>query len=380
MQHPPEIVLTVTNDLSYDQRMQRIGSSLAAAGYKVTLVGRELPNSIPLEEKTFRQVRLKCHNHSGKLFYLEYNWRLYRFLLRYTSGRSAHQLAICAIDLDTIMPVLAISKKRKLPRVYDAHELFTELIEVKRRRAIASVWSRVERTAVPQFPYGYTVNHFIAGEFKRRYGVDYEVVRNMPLKKPPGSPVGISGLALPAGKFFLYQGAVNEGRSFETLIPAMKAVHAPLVIAGAGNFFEQAKAITKACGLENKVIFTGLLQPGILKALTPHAYAGITIFENHGMNQYYSLANRYFDYIQAGIPQLCVDYPEYAALNSQHETALLIHDLSSTVIANALNKLLHDDVLYTILQRNTLIAANEFCWEKEQHTLLSVWNKVLPLK
>src|SRR5690242_13208129 len=43
-----KIVLTVTNDLNYDQRMIRICSSLASHGYQVLLVGRKMHASPPL--------------------------------------------------------------------------------------------------------------------------------------------------------------------------------------------------------------------------------------------------------------------------------------------------------------------------------------------
>jgi glycosyltransferase involved in cell wall biosynthesis len=379
MQSPAEIVLTVTNDLSYDQRMQRIAGSLAAAGYKVMLVGRELPNSVPLRQKNFGQIRLKCRHSAGKLFYAEYNWRLYRFLVKYTAGKTGTNMALCAIDLDTILPVLAVSKQRRLLRVYDAHELFTELIEVKRRKLIGAVWNWVEKKAVPQFTNGYTVNDFIAGEFNRRYGVRYQVIRNMPFKKTPAFETDISILKLPDQRFFLYQGAVNEGRSFETLIPAMKQVDAWLVIAGDGNFMEQARNLVKKERLESKIMFTGMLQPDLLQSLTPWAYAGITIFEALGMNQYYSLANRYFDYIQAGIPQICVNYPEYAALNARHQTALLIPDVQESTISNAMNKMLENDVLHSRLQRQCATAAEEFCWQNESKKLTEFWKKVLPI-
>ena len=49
------IYFTVTNDLSYDQRMNRICSSLANAGYAVILVGRKLPGSIPLVKKNINK-------------------------------------------------------------------------------------------------------------------------------------------------------------------------------------------------------------------------------------------------------------------------------------------------------------------------------------
>ncbi len=377
-----QIFLTVTNDLTYDQRMQRICTSLAKAGYRVTLVGRELPGSLPLDSKPFTQVRLKCKHKAGKLFYLEYNWKLYKFLQAEAikTKISLSTMAVCAIDLDTIVPCFMVSKKNRLPRVYDAHELFTELTEVKRRPTVYKIWHWIERKYVPQFQNGYSVNQFIVHELKRRYGVNYAVVRNLPArtKELPAGALSTVNFDLPDSPFFLYQGAVNEGRSFETLIPAMKWVNSHLVIAGNGNFFSQAKTLAKENGVENKVIFLGYVKPADLKQLTPKAYAGITLFENTGLNQYYSLANRFFDYIIAGIPQLCVNYPEYAAIQQQYQMAMLINDLSPKSIATALNQMLDDKTLYQSLKNNCPTAAENLCWEKEENNLQAFWKKILP--
>ncbi len=374
----PEIIFTVTNDLTYDQRMLRICSTMADAGYKVTLVGRLLPGSVPLDVRNFEQTRLKCRYNKGKFFYLEYNWRLYEYLLNHVKkAKNSSRLALCAIDLDTIMPVLQASRRMKTRRLYDAHELFTELTEVKRRPIIAAIWNWVERQAVPNFKFGYTVNEFIAGELNKRYGINYAVIRNLPFRRK--TEIDKNKLKLPPGKFFLYQGAVNEGRCFETLIPAMKLVNANLVIAGEGNFYQQAKELTALHQVTAKVFFLGNVKPAQLASLTPLAYAGITLFENSGLNQYYSLANRYFDYIQGGIPQLCVDYPEYEALNQQYPTALLIHDLSAESIAQNLNKLLEDAVFYNELKRQCETAGKMLCWEIEAIKLKAYWDHVLPL-
>ena len=78
MQH---IVFTVTTDLSYDQRMIKICSSLAKAGYEVTLVGRKRRSSIAIVPTTYKQKRLFCFFDKGKLFYAEYNLRLFFYLL-----------------------------------------------------------------------------------------------------------------------------------------------------------------------------------------------------------------------------------------------------------------------------------------------------------
>ena len=62
------IIFTVTSDLTYDQRMIRICTSLANAGYNVTLVGRKMKASLPLSPQPFKQKRINCLFEKGKLF------------------------------------------------------------------------------------------------------------------------------------------------------------------------------------------------------------------------------------------------------------------------------------------------------------------------
>jgi glycosyltransferase involved in cell wall biosynthesis len=175
----------------------------------------------------------------------------------------------------------------------------------------------------------------------------------------------------------LYQGAVNEGRSFETLIPAMQQVDAQLVICGDGNFFEQTKALVKKYSVENKVSLRGYVPPGELKRVTPTAKIAIMIFEAKGMNQYHSLSNRFFDYIMAAVPQVCVNYPEYKAINDQYKVALMIDDTKAVTIAAALNKLLSDGELYAELRHNCLKARQALNWTSEEKKLISFYEKLL---
>ncbi|MEP6584528.1 MAG: glycosyltransferase [Ginsengibacter sp.] len=357
------ICLTVTNDLTYDQRMIRICSSLAGAGHKVKLVGRKLKTSIPLAQYTFDQKRIKCLFEKGKLFYVEYNVRLFFYLL----FRKAD--CLCAIDLDTILPVLFCSKIKSIRRVYDAHELFCEMKEIINRPKIYFVWKKIEKFSVPQFVNGYTVNKPIAREFKKMYDLDYSIVRSIAFRydyKPVSK----------REEFILYQGAVNEGRSFETLIPAMQLVNATLIIAGDGNFFEQAKTLVKENILDDKIIFKGKIEPGALRKLTAEASIGITLFDDKALSNYYSLANRFFDYIQAGIPQLCVSYPAYKEIIKEFEVAVLIDDLSSENIARQLNRLLEDKDLYFRLQENCMKAREVYNWQNEEKKLLDFYEKI----
>ena len=357
------IICTVTNDLNYDQRMIRICTSLSAAGYHVTLVGFRRKKSKPLIQRPFRQLRLPILFEQGKLLYLQY-WIELFFLLLFRPAD-----ALCAIDLDTILPVFYASILRRRKRVYDAHEIFTDLKEVISRPPVHKMWTWIGRHTVPHFRTGYTIGDCYAAEFKKRYGVDYGIVRNATVLRPLHIPEKPE-------RYILYQGWVNVGRCFEQLIPAMQHVDARLIVCGSGNFFDQAVALTKEYGLQEKIIFKGYVPPADLPAYTIDATIGITLFEDTSLSNRLSLANRFFDYMHAGVPQLCNQYPEYQHINNTFEVAALVPDLTPEAIAAALNKLLTDHDYYHRLQQNCLQARIKYCWQAEEQSLLTIWEKL----
>jgi glycosyltransferase involved in cell wall biosynthesis len=364
-QHLPltRIYFTVTTDLSYDQRMDRICSSLAENGFDIVLVGRRLKHSLPLTDRNYKTVRLGCWFNKGKAFYVEYNLRLLLFLLfKKMDG-------ICAIDLDTIIPCYYTSKFKGIKRIYDAHELFTELKEVITRPAVKRLWLRIERKFVPRFKWGYTVSDGIAQEFHRRYKVDYLTIRNLPVLRP-------LSIYTPAEKFILYQGAVNEARGLESLVEAMKMISTKLVIAGDGNFMKQLKNLIVENNVQDKVIFKGMLPPGELFGLTQQATFGVAFPESEGLNQLLALPNKFFDYLHGGLPQITVDYPEYRKINEVYNVAVLVPDIKPPTIAMAVNGLLNDPVRLASLKENCLNARQELNWQKEEPKLINFYRSI----
>jgi glycosyltransferase involved in cell wall biosynthesis len=191
-------------------------------------------------------------------------------------------------------------------------------------------------------------------------------VRNATILKP---------VTIPEKKerFILYQGAVNVGRCFEQLIPAMQYVDTPLIVCGEGNFYEQALALAKQYNVEDKITFKGYVPPAQLGEYTIQAYIGITLFEDTSLSNRLSLANRFFDYMHYGVPQLCIKYPEYERINGQYEIASLIADTTPENIAAALNELLTDSTYYNKLQQNCLKAREKYCWQEETKTLIKTY-------
>lgn len=362
------IVLTVTNDLNYDQRMIRICTSLTNAGYDVTLIGFKRKKSKPLINRPYKQIRLPIIAEKGKLLYADYWIKLFFFLLFKKLD------AICAIDLDTIMPVYIISVIRNKRRVYDAHELFTELKEVVTKPRESKIWRWIERTTLPRFNFNYTVGEYCALYFQEKYHKNYAVVRNATILKPFTIPEK-------KDKYILYQGWVNEGRCFEELIPAMQHVDIPLIICGEGNYFEQAQQLAVEYNVTDKITFKGFVPPDELKQYTENAYIGITLFHAVSKSNEYSLANRFFDYMHHGVPQLCMNFPEYQNINKKYELAVLLDDPTTIeAVAESLNKLIKDREFYKKLQDNSMLAREKYNWQNEEQTLLNVYEAVFSSK
>ena len=229
------------------------------------------------------------------------------------------------------------------------------------------MWTWIGNHTVPNFPVGYTIGESYATEFKKRYGVNYGIVRNATILKPvtiPDKPE----------RFILYQGAVNVGRCFEQLIPAMRYIQARLIVCGEGNFYAEAVALAREHGVTDKIEFKGYVPPAQLSDYTIQAWVGITLFEDTSLSNRLSLANRFFDYMHYGVPQLCIKYPEYERVNEQFEIASLIADPTPENIAAALNRLLTDDDYYYRLQQNCLQAREKYCWQEETKTLLKTYS------
>lgn len=356
------ITFTTTSDIAYDQRMDRICTSLANNGYEVKIVGRKQPNTIAIKDKTYQSVRFNLFFKKGKLFYLEQNFRLFWYLLFCKTS------IISAVDIDTSLPGFVVSKLRGKPFVLDAHEYFSQQGLVVKRPFTRKIWASLERFIFPKLKHAYTVNHSLAKLFKERFGTSFDVIMNVS-KKQKVSNTG-------TGNYIIYTGWIEPGRGLEELIEAAPNIAMPIKICGGGGLLEILQKRVKSLNIEDKVTFTGFQSPEQLAQLTNEAYLGILLVENSGESYYYSLANKFFQYIQAEIPQLCVDFPEYRLLNERYQVATLIRDFTPENISQAINALINDPERYQTMKANAKVAKEILCWEKEEEKLLSIYQKI----
>ncbi len=128
--------------------------------------------------------------------------------------------------------------------------------------------------------------------------------------------------------------------------------------------------------VQDRVMFLGFVKPDVLKTWTQKAWLSLNLLENKGLSYYYSLANKFFDSVQAGVPVLTMDFPEYHALNQEFEVAVLLPELQVELVVAAIRNLAQNEGKYAFLSENCLQAARIWNWEHDEKILLEVWKRV----
>ena len=364
-----QLCFAVTNDLSTDQRMQRICSRLSKAGYQVKLVGRRLPESWPLESGNYRQKRLKCWFRKGFLFYAEFNCRLFFYLLRTKAD------VLCAVDLDTVAAVGLAAFFRKKKWTFDAHEYFIETPEVTGRPRVKWFWAWLGRRFVPKCSLAYTVGAGLASIFSEEYKIEFHTIRNLPMNDMAVIPSPQSGEGrgeVLDEPIILYQGALNRSRGLEELILAMHQINAVCWLAGTGDLDKELIALVKQEKLDDKVKFLGRQSPVELREITAKATIGYNVLRNEGLSYYHSLSNKFFDYIRAGVPSLSPPFPEYEKLLAEYHVGLTC-ECEPEKIKIALNNMLQNPALMEQMKQNCKAAAQELNWENESKKLIALY-------
>ena len=362
------IYIAVTNDLVTDNRIHKVASTLLKSGAKVTVIGRKLKFSQPLNNRPYQTKRFNLLFKQGPAFYLEYNIRLFIYLFFRPFN------IIVANDLDTLLGSYYASKIRFKNLVYDSHEYFTEVPELVDRNFPKKVWLLIEGSILPKIKYSYTVSESIAKTYKKQYGIEMKIVRNVPFFK---NEITIETCSKNNTKQILYQGALNVGRGLEHMIDAMQFIdNATLDIIGTGDIADQLQQRVIDNNLENKVFLKGKIPFEDLPKYTTKADLGIALEENIGLNYYYALPNKLFDYIQAGIPVLVSPFPEMQKIVNKYEIGTVYDHKNPKALAKKINEIFCLQNRYAKWKENTYIAAKDLCWEKEEKILFDIYSKL----
>ena len=367
------ISVLVSNDLVFDQRVRKVCDTLVDMGFELTLIGRKLPDSAPLD-RPYATRRFRLPFTGGALFYASLNIRLFFYLL------GARTDVILANDLDTLPAAWLVAKLRGKQVVYDSHEYFTEAAGLTGRNFQKKRWLAIEKRIFPKLKRVFTVNETIAEAYRDKYGVDVRVLRNVPPRRTDLPTATRAELGLPTtGHLVILQGAFldPDRGAWEAAQAITRVPDAHLLLIGAGQEWDQVQEWLKGEGKGANIIQLPRLPFEELQKYTAVADLGLSLDKPDHLNYRYSLPNKLFDYIQMRTPVVTTELPELLRVHRQFAIGKTVHSHDpehvAAVITEALNTpdRAHWDA-------ELARAAEVFNWEAESEVIREVYGGLLP--
>jgi glycosyltransferase involved in cell wall biosynthesis len=371
-----KVAFSVTNCICNDQRVLRIAGTVKSLNCDVTIIGRKSGDCCDSDSVPFRTRRFRMIFRKGFLFYKFFNIRLLLHLIY-----NRYDLLV-ANDLDTLLPNYIVSKLKQLPLVYDSHEYFTGVPEIQNRPIVKWVWKTIERLIFPHLKNVMTVSDSISFQYESEYEVRPIVIRNC--SKKAGIIIPFSREELLVSKYHLLlimQGTgINIDRGGIELIEAIsKTENVSMLIVGSGDMITVLKEKVLGYNLSERVKFFAKVPWEELIRYTKAADVGLSLDKDTNINYRFSLPNKLFDYITAGIPVIAGNLPEVSKIVNENNCGIILPEVSPAEIVKALKMITENPELLSELKKNAVIASESINWDNESIKVKSFYSSILGL-
>jgi glycosyltransferase involved in cell wall biosynthesis len=372
------IAVAVISDLVTDQRVHKVCRTLQEDGHAVTLIGSKKRTSLPLTARTYTARRIGLLFQKKVFFYAEFNLRLFFRLLFLKTD------IILSNDLDTLPACFLAARIRRKPIVYDTHEYFLGMPELKGRPGVKRIWQRIESFIFPKLDHVYTICESFCALYKTDYQKELKAVRNVPYlqeeKKEALLPDSIRSRIPENKKVLLFQGAgINPERGVEELVMAMQYLDPQqfhLLIVGGGDIFNQIIELVERMGLTDRITILPKQPFEILRAITRKAQLGLSLDKPTNINHLLGLPNKIFDYLHCGVPVLVSRLVELEKIVLEYRVGTFIENHDPPHIADRIREALADPRQLEIWKENTAKLRQELNWEKEGKIVAGIFKQV----
>ena len=390
------------NRFTHDSRVERESRSLAAAGHEVRvfcLSGEGLPAEGSRDGYAFRRVEPPAWiSWTGprRIVPLLRWFSRYRFLA--AAAEPWRPEVVHGHDLEMLLPAGLLAERLGVPLVHDDHELGLEKIG-QGTETLGSGWRKavddalvarlrrrgaaLEARFLPRAAAVLAGSPLYASTLEARYGRPVVPLLNVPWTsdRPPDPRLRERAGLPPGSRIVLYQGTVTPGGGGQQCIEAARTFPAGwhLVFLGVTWMRSRLEEQARAAGLLDRVRFLDPVPPSELPGFTAAADAGLAPIRPVNLGQAYSMANKLFEYLHAGIPVIASDIPDQAAFVRSLDAGIVLEEVTPESVAGAVSRLAAVPEGERVLRRDRLRAAarSRYCWEIESRGLLDAYRAVL---
>ena len=228
--------------------------------------------------------------------------------------------------------------------------------------------------------YVITVSEPIASLYEKEYLVKPLVIRNFSKKADQITPFNRDELGVAADDLLIIiQGAgINIDKGAEELIDAVNiSDRVSLLVVGAGDVVPELKQHVEELNIGQRVKFIPSVPWETLIKYTKSADVGMCIEKDTNLNYRYSLPNKLFDYITAGIPVIASDLPEIKNIILKNSCGIIIPAVTPEEISKAIIILRDNKTLLSELEKNSVIASESLNWENECKKVEELYSLIL---
>lgn len=305
-------------------------------------------------------------------------------LKRITSGaRRVYEEAL-KLDADLyhfhdpeLLPYGKKLKKKGKIVIYDSHEdvprqiMAKDWIHRSLRKIVSALYEKYELLIVKKLDCLIAATPHIANRFANlNIHVDY--VRNFPV---------VEDIAMDNADYYerkniaCYAGGITEQRGILEIILAMGKCNGKLILAGVVE--EEFAEKIKQCKGYDKTKFVGFLNRKQINELYYESRIGLCVLRNTP-NHVNALAIKLFEYMAAGIPIICSNFPLWVDVVENNECGICVDPENIDEIAEKMEYLFtHPDIAKRMGDNGKKIVSEKFNWNNEKERLFEQYRLLL---
>lgn len=390
------VIMAEFSDVRFDARVRKSAQALANAGYHVDLL---LYNASIQKDACRTEGNLVYHEYAfpGRRktgsFFARFS-RLVRaavIMLQMNGWILTHRADVYhAHNLYYLWASVLASKYFKAKVVYDAHELHSESHDTGKfsGRFFNRMNEIYERILIPQCSAFIQACDARAEYIAGKYNIQkpYVINNHVPTVPYIGPTDRIQReCKLPPGTVILfYAGGVyaDGGRRIDMVIAALQQlpeIHFVLVGFMNEDIRQQLLEKARSISAEDRVHILPPCAPHELYEYGASADIGVIPLAGNSRNVYMSALNKVSEYLMAGLPIACSDYPNLDSIVRENPVGPVgetFDVMSPDSIARAILSILDRRDKEKFRENALQLARSSLNWEHEERTLLGIYQKV----
>lgn len=396
---PKLVVMLVVSALRVDPRVEREARALVSGGYRVVVICPDM-SFPPLREVPINwgpNIEFDILDMHAASYVNQYPWLHGDLMLE--AALKYKPLAFHCHDLSVALIGLAAARSVGAKCVCDFHEWYSENVSwdaVKQQyaphpKAMRRIYQATEALVMARAEEVITVCDSIANELSTNYSDGKKlvhVIRNIPSLEASASHYQSlrETLRIPEDKIImLWQGGTGPTRLLEPVIQSLaRARDVVFVIRGPSleTFGEAYKALASQTGVADRLYLLPPVKSADVVPAANGADIGIWTLPNLSKNFYYALPNKIFEYLAAGLPIACANFPEARAIIDRYRVGVTFDPYDPVSIATAIEKITESS-FFEQCKKNIPIALHDMQADKEWEKLVDLYDGLklgLPLK